>query len=434
MPLSTKSSQIPRERCHDVAEPGQARSTTFQTVPVGGTSITLTTNVTNGDYRRPNSFEMRVTRHLVRHAHQRWGRAYKGSGQYIVGWDDRTNYAVQMLDADQAETLNYRWGASSDWAALNDRCLEKIFDRLKGDLNLAVDLAESAQALRMVRAQTALCRFTYDFLSKVVVPRRLRYGPSKAQQRLDYISGKWLEYKLGWYPLVSSIYGAMDELLREFETSTFTIDVSARRVREDNRYKANAVIDSTPYLGIASQPMTESTQLERRLRMRTRMSVTVRPPTPRSVYNWTSLDPAVIAWELVPFSFVADYCVNIGQTLELFEAYRQFRGLFVSGYKSESSRSDIDSRLQRYGYRTASWSSGTVYTNYKETNARHQRNVYHKRTVLTSFPSPSLTLRFEPRLGAQRQLTLAALFQQTVGKKLRVLAAVARKGRHRYTY
>lgn len=433
-PIATSYSTQKRVRTTDSKPATGPSSVSHQLVDVGGVTITVPTSVTNGDFVKPNNFQVSVTQYFNRVANKRVNEMYKdGLGYSSVGWVDTSNYAVQMLDANQVETQDYRWATSSDWAALNDRCLEKVFSRLKGDLNLAVDLAESAATVRMIRSTAGLMNYTGDFLTRLVVPRSIRHGLSKGQKRLDYATEKWLEAKLGWYPAVSSIYGAMEELMKEFETTDFVIKVSARRTREKNDYRVNVPIDSTPYLGIASQPMFESTQIKRRIQMRTKMHLTVRPPTPLSVYNWTSLDPAVIAWELLPLSFVADYVSNVGQTLALLESWRHFHGLFRQGFVSESSKSDIDSALQRRGHRVAPWASGTVYTSYNEVNARHQRNTFHKRSVLTSFPFPSATLRFEPKLGAQRQLTIAALFQQLVGKKLRVLEMGAKRARYRYT-
>lgn len=114
--------------------------------------------------------------------------------------------------------------------------------------------------------------------------------------------------------------------------------------------------------------------------------------------------PVSLAWELLPFSFLADYICNLGQFLYLNEAAYLSGCQLVGGYKSELTVSN------RVG----------VYTHYESTGEggfrqgyanMSGRKVVFSRTLLDSFPRPvAPSLRVQ--LGSQRLVNLGSLLAQ----------------------
>lgn len=100
------------------------------------------------------------------------------------------------------------------------------------------------------------------------------------------VANGWLELQFGWLPLLSDIWNATDA------------------VRESYRSKGSTVISrSSLYRGKSG------------LRAQAGVWGQVSNPGLRSLSELGLLNPLGIAWELLPFSFVADYYVKIGELL-----------------------------------------------------------------------------------------------------------------------
>lgn len=292
---------------------------------------------------------------------------------------------------------------------------EKFYKALRdSDLNLAVDIAEWKQASSMI-ADTGLkirelamrCKRFSNFVwyvQKLVFTkygndwrhpemRRLRkliprYHRSRFTSPQQTFASTWLSYQYGWRPLMSTLYGLV-ELQRN---RAKTMRIKATSAKKDTRYTVDSwngiVLTSTIHNSSRSQivcdVMVDSTILN-------------------DVSRLTTLNPAAIAWELVPYSFVVDWFLDIGRYLEELEtALAVGVGLkFVRGYTT-----DVQLTTVRHVFGPG---QGPVY--FMEGQAdHHERNVWKNRIKLTSLPYPFFP-KFQVKLGAERVLSAAALLQ-----------------------
>lgn len=300
----------------------------------------------------------------------------------------------------------YPFGSSQ--AALEDQCLKRIFEQMRyGSGNLVVDLAESAETIRMIRNATSVRKMARQFVKEVVKP----YGP-KSSKRLKYATDKWLEYRYGWLPLVSSTYELLKTLSRKVDAKAVA-PLEARAGWSDE-YPINSVKG-----GFATTPQVS--RLTVRQSRRVQMKVRMRPRTTLELYDFTSLNPAGIAWELVPLSFVADWFVNVGETLSLWEDHILFANRFIDGFETLTAKEDVLWDHQEYYRRSPPlyWPSGQEvngylieYTNI-ESAVREWR--YKNRFLLGSLPRPG-GLRVEVKLNAKRLLDAASLLRGAFGK------------------
>jgi len=298
------------------------------------------------------------------------------------------------------------------FGALQDRCMEKIYDQIRGKSNLAVDLAEGHQTLRMLRNTLKLRSLLGEFFKEFVNPKNKRFMRlSKGQRRLDYLSSKWLEYRYGWQPLVYSIYDAMDTLGKTYVDRSI-VPCKARASMSD---VDNLVRGSGTYSDLRISEFG-------RLNKRCEVSIHFHLPPGLQIYDWTSLNPLGIAWELMPLSFVADWVLNVSQQLSLWENYFLFSSRFRDGYVTKGYRWDVSgtktgSSTFPYQY----WPNGTVMDGqYQQSRsyAYAYRATYKDRSVLLSLPLPH-GLAIKVNFGSQRQLDAAGLIHQLVGRKLR---------------
>lgn len=168
-----------------------------------------------------------------------------------------------------------------------------IAEKLRG-------LAQAAHALRRGNLGGALQHFSNP------VPRSARKRAAKRLSQGD-ISGSWLALNLGWAPMIQDIYAGLEYAGSE----------------------GGYAIIRTPWVSGSISAIPNGSGAPRFVRKsekyRSRLVCEVR--TPPEWYDRLGLtNPALVAWELVPFSFVVDYFLPIGESIEALTALRIDRG------------------------------------------------------------------------------------------------------------
>jgi len=291
----------------------------------------------------------------------------------------------------------------------------KLFKKLSSDLNLAVDLLEGGKTIAMLRDTLRFRTLLYDFLKKLVVPRRAlkrgsRKGLSPSQIRLDYATSKWLEYRYGWMPIYSSIYGAMEELQKTFRTD------NALSVRSQG--SVSKTFTSTSGNGEINTPKIVTTT---KTSTRAQYIMFFCVPPESTISNWTSLNPVGIAWELIPLSFVFDWFLNVGKYLDELETYVRFASSFRFGQLTQSGLTETVSTTDGvsdlgFTYFPNGFLAGGSGINSKHTISKYRQS--HLNRLVSGFPFPSLP-RLTANFNGDRIIDAASLIQQIVVRGLR---------------
>jgi hypothetical protein len=121
----------------------------------------------------------------------------------------------------------------------------------------------------------------------------------------------WLEIQYGWRPLLNDIYESAQEIVK-------ATDQSPRKVRTAS--------GSTYYDFSEKYATINATDRIKRLEKKV-ISVKgvytvwyTTPDTPRTLSQLGFINPAYLAWELTPFSFVIDWFLPIGNALNALDA------------------------------------------------------------------------------------------------------------------
>ncbi len=162
-----------------------------------------------------------------------------------------------------------------------------IFDRLKS-------IADAARQLRRRNFGGALAALAH-------VSKEDRRHAIKSMNT-GFFANAWLELQYGWKPLINDIYAAS-----EFVKTKPRVGVIRTHVKETNS-------DGFGGFGYPNGDIKVIVN-ERRLHLK----VTVSEP-PSNIERLGLTDPLSIAWELVPFSFVADWFAPIGDTIKAIHA------------------------------------------------------------------------------------------------------------------
>lgn len=134
-------------------------------------------------------------------------------------------------------------------------------------------------------------------------------GPNRS------VSGNWLEYRYGWRTAMMDVDGAIRHLAQTI-VSQPTIVVVKSSIQTESRW-TDSVWRGTGN----SLPSSMSVEVlqNRRFKRSTGASITYRfVVTNPSLSNANQLglvNPAALAWELIPYSFVADWFVNAGEVI-----------------------------------------------------------------------------------------------------------------------
>lgn len=211
------------------------------------------------------------------------------------------------------------WNAN-DTIALRGKLREKI---VGSDFNLGVALGESREALELVtnsatRIAGALRALRRGDLSSAarslgVSPPRQPVGRGPRKGVKENLAERWLELQYGWLPLIGDAHGGAQALAQQLnEPMVQTYRARRRKVMGTN--PINTLIKAGGDWGFSgftrAQLIAKLTEVD--------------VPTLNGL-----LDPATVLWELVPYSFVADWFIPIGSYLEARGLASAVEGTFI---------------------------------------------------------------------------------------------------------
>lgn len=202
--------------------------------------------------------------------------------------------------------------SANDTLSLQSRLLESV----KGhQFNLAVNAAQGKQTVDMVvNAVSSVGGAIRDLKRGKFESAARRFGVNPRPSRLNEkdVSGRWLELQYGWLPMLSDV----SEAAKAYESLTS----GPRTSRVTQSLTRSKSVDSA-----CSSAWTCKGQLKETLRIVYEMTESISAPRSLGL-----LDPASVAWELIPYSFVVDWFVPIGTYLENLNTIPQLQGRFMT--------------------------------------------------------------------------------------------------------
>jgi len=190
-------------------------------------------------------------------------------------------------------------------------------------LQLGPDLAElkstqsmiASNAIAFAKALQAARRKQWNLIPGIL-------GMSKANVLYGkYPANRFLEYIYGWKPLVDSMYDAQEYMKQKSETAKAVLKATGRSRRTyEHVWEGGGGAAKHSVVALVKSQTEYLCSLER--------------PKAFRLAGLGLSNPALIVWELVPFSFVIDWFIPIGNVLD---AYSYNPALeFVEGFRSWS--------------------------------------------------------------------------------------------------
>jgi len=234
---------------------------------------------------------------------------------------------------------------------------QKLLANIKSQkLNMGTFLAESGKSMNMI-AQTAT-KF-YQAYSAVrhgklaEAAGHLGIAPSRRRQRRFNRTAKkdlakaqasaWLELQYGWKPLLMDTYNAAQEIADNV-SPIFVGHAYGKHVETRSSVKQYSVTNYT-YAG------TNTEVANSRCEVKTSCTFTMENTVARRAALNGLSNPLMVAWEIVPYSFVVDWFYPIGDYLSRIDATNGLSfhsGGIVSYYHQTTSRKRvIQGKLKR---------------------------------------------------------------------------------------
>lgn len=306
--------------------------------------------------------------------------SYWPKGHFIR--DNLTTFTGTLANCYGGIGFSSRWSSNDDLALIG-----KLRTRIAGSgFNAAVSLGEGKESLDMIflgasriyHAYKSLRRGRFSDAYRALVnyrdaPESVQWQKRKKGRRgkiyhiprfnkskfsKENTASNWLELQYGWLPLISDVHDA-------------AVTLAALTQPRVYRVRARHFLNK-PLVGAAPFVLYEGKHIERGQILAYLTEVNV-----PSLYGLT--DPLSLAWELTPFSFVADWFIPIGDYLSARGLAQSISGQFVT------------TRFNTFEANFAGFRKGSGLVGFTATGQRKFVSV--KRTVSSSLqvPLPEVT-------------------------------------------
>lgn len=335
-----------------------------------GKEIVTSSAVVHGNHHDPNSWSYEINDDWTYYGQL---IIYNGPSNYWHTW-------IGYFDPSWGNEIP-NW----DRTLMYNRALERLNSKVRGNLDLSIDLAEAGTTGRMIRG-----------LGEV-----FKFAKGRRWSTKDLANG-WLQFQYGWKPLLADIFDICDEENRIIRRALTKVKASATQPFRVSRWSTTYVKSQGPAPVLVKGDGKQSC----------RMSLELEARDGWDPGQWSSLNPVSIGWELIPYSFVVDWFVDVGSFLRNLESALLYNTYFKSGYVSELFAYD---GRQTVSNNANGWMKGSGMwweTSYRAVNVNsrtRQRRFY--RTKLTSYPFPRAPT-FKVDLGSQRLFSAASLLRQ----------------------
>lgn len=210
------------------------------------------------------------------------------------------------------------YDVAANFPDLQNLALIRALLNLKAqDVNYAQSFAERGQTARLVASSATKFARGLSQLRKGNIEgfaESLGFAYSK-KRKFKGIQEAWLETQYGWKPLLSDVHGIAKDLFEKDKASPNRYRVTVRGSANDASIKQ--LVNQVHSIG--GDMRYDATQTLNR-GSRCRLDYYQSNPMLGTLSSMGLTNPAELAWELLPWSFVADWFLPIGNYLSSWDA------------------------------------------------------------------------------------------------------------------
>lgn len=293
------------------------------------------------------------------------------------------------------------------FAELSNKAIQKLPRAMNGtNFSVPIFLAEAKKTVSMVSN------------AATDIATTLSTGKTNRQ-----IHNLWLEYRYGWRLLLKDIVDALSAL-HDMRTSGIRQRVKVTATSETAYRSDNNELFADPMGQNARCRLIYSHEVKEILGLTYTMNYIETTPGLSTLAQLGITNPMSVAWELIPYSFVADWFIPVSSYLSALDVYlgKSFSYGTVSKWYERTTVNRGTNVAINSPNRPNAYAVGGMQPGSAERKVRAYR-----RNVLNSFPSQSLPT-IDISLNTSRMLDAISL----IGQQKPALQR-AWKSRHRYT-
>jgi hypothetical protein len=237
-------------------------------------------------------------------------------------------------------------------ALARSKALKKLRQRMEieMDSNLALDVVQIKQTVRLITDSASRIARAGLSLKNGNIPGAARalwgskppyYGKKgKGPDHGASAANNWLQMQYGWKPLLNDIHGSMEAIARMNLADASIRQVAASAMTEE--WDVNDVP-----LWQNPQKVGGWIRVQTRSHCKFGLRFTVEDHLSAFLAQTGFTNPCNLAWEIIPFSFVADWFLPIGPWLETLKAYSGLA--FLDGYETLFTKQKVESSVRFSG-------------------------------------------------------------------------------------
>lgn len=242
-----------------------------------------------------------------------------------------------------------------------NKAITDMYDKLRGEVDLSIDAFQIRQTLNMIRKpMNSLTNLANQIRRRAKVTGRP-------------FSEAWLEYTYGWKPLVSTAYGVANIMGESACGPKGQIFKGSGRSQHDFNGTTSAVLAGYNLQGRYDLKSIDIYKCYTLVVLSEASKV-------QKTARYTSLNPASISWELLPYSFVVDWFYDVGSYLRATESALLYKSLIKSSWGSALSIRETVTRLDK--------PAPGLYSGYASVKGV-SRIVAFERSGISGTPSPT---------------------------------------------
>lgn len=278
----------------------------------------------------------------------------------------------------------------------DESAYNNLLENIRGNLDISVDLAQASKTMKLGSDVLKLAKQVTQMKKMVLSGRLINSAKLAGELRLFWTYGV--------KPTMQTVFDGLTEIRNHHENvgtwyfgksqfvETYEYDGPINWPDAGWPNSSHAVVSDqggVVYAALMKIPNTPAGQIAR----------------------WASLNPASIAWELLPFSFVIDWFFNVGDFLRNFETSMIYNRYFQTGYKSVR----YFVRCEQYAERSGAppWAAFNSWSGFYKAGSYDKGMFRQKLDIL---PLPQLP-RWNPNLGTGRLINAASLLSLALKRR-----------------
>lgn len=165
---------------------------------------------------------------------------------------------------------------------------------------------------RVHHARVALRSGRYLDVAHALGVERLSKSKIRKLKRKN-VASQWLDLQYGWLPLLSDVYETVDMMLEPSSEPRLRVIL----------HGTSHLTPASSYTEVSPPAIREATEVYR-ASARYVYWLRLSDPSFREKAQWGLTNPLLLAWELLPYSFIVDWFAPIGNYLEQFSSHDGF--------------------------------------------------------------------------------------------------------------